>query len=141
MLAKPDWPADTRDAFEAWWHAYPRRVAKKAAYVAFERVRRAGEVPFECLMSAVGVYARAMVGKDMKYVAHPTTWLNQGRWDDDSAALVGGTVQPTAAMQRAGMVVIHRFSPQGDAWERVRVIPWGRGGTWMVESEFPPGVK
>ena len=87
MLMKPHWPTD---AFEQWWSIYPRRVAKKFALKCFERLRSSGEVPFEVLMSATHNYACSVAGKDMQYVCHPATWLNQGRWDDDPQALITG---------------------------------------------------
>lgn len=138
MLAKSDWPTDSGERF---WESYPRRIAKKAAMVALERVRKSGEVPFEILISAVGVYARSVVGKDMQYVKHPTTWLNQGCWDDAPEALLKGAVQPSAMTLRPGVVLIRRGSPQARAWEahRGRSIPWGREGVWQMESEWPPG--
>lgn len=138
MLAKSEWP---RDCGELFWEQYPRRIGKKDAMKALEVVRKSGEVPFEVLLSAVAVYARSVVGKDMKFVAYPASWIRAGRWDDDPAALLHGAVQPTAMTLRPGVVMIKRFSPQAQAWEayRGRSIPWGREGVWCVDSEWPPG--
>jgi hypothetical protein len=86
MRGNKDWP---ENAFEVFWLQYPRRVAKKAARSAFERVRKSGEVDFDTLVAGVRNYAAAVAGKDMQYVAHPATWLNQGRWDDEPAAIAG----------------------------------------------------
>jgi hypothetical protein len=74
------------DFVDQFWRAYPRRVAKKAAVAALDRVRRSDEVDFPRLLDAVRQYARSVAGKDMQYVAHPATWLNQGRWDDEYPA-------------------------------------------------------
>jgi|SRR5215831_18374610 len=74
------WPADFAERF---WAAYPRRVAKKAAMRALDRVRRLGEVEFPALLEAVALYAESVAGKDLQFVAHASTWLNQGRWEDD----------------------------------------------------------
>jgi hypothetical protein len=93
MLAPPKWPADYGEQF---WEAYPRRVAKKAAMKALDNVRKSGEVPFEVLLSAVLTYARAVAGKDVQYVAHPATWLNAGRWDDDPTAIAGAAKRSVA---------------------------------------------
>jgi hypothetical protein len=137
MLMKPQWPSD---AFEQWWQHYPRRVAKKFAHRVFERLRSSGEVPFEVLLSATQNYARSMVGKDMKYVAHPATWLNAGRWDDDENALLDVKVSAPAMPMANGKVLIRRGSPQALAWEkhRGRSFPWGQSGVWAVDSEYPP---
>jgi hypothetical protein len=74
------WPPDYQSKF---WAAYPRRVAKKAAMTALERVRRSGEVTFTALLAAVERYAASVAMKDIQFVAHATTWINQGRWEDD----------------------------------------------------------
>jgi hypothetical protein len=150
MLAKSDWP---EDAGERFWETYPRRIAKKAALFALQRVQRSGEVPFEVLISAVAVYARSVVGKDMKYVAHPATWINAGRWDDDPDALLNGRVQ-ASAMTAAGRpeVFIEVGTDSYRAWAAVKSIGTGRRwnlqtdtmvegrlrrGWWFV-SEWPP---
>jgi hypothetical protein len=141
MLARPQWP---RDAFEQWWAAYPRRVAKKHAFKCFERLRKSDELPFEVLMSATAYFARTCVGREMKYIPHPATWLNAGRYDDDPEALLGNSRVVAVASVDPPMVIIRRFSPQADAWERHRrrlgqpPIPWGRSSEWTVQTEWPP---
>lgn len=137
MLARSDWP---QDYAEQYWDAYPRKVSKKFALKCLDRIRRSGEVPFEVLLSAVKVYARSVVGKDMKYVAHPASWLNAGRWDDDPDALLDCKVQPQAMPLRNGQVMIRRFSPQAKAWaaHRGQDFPWGPSGVWAVDAEWPP---
>lgn len=74
------WPEDW---FAQFWSAYPRRVAKKDAFRALDRVRKAGEVEFKQLIVAVGNFARSVSGKDRQYIPYPATWINGGRWDDE----------------------------------------------------------
>jgi len=70
--------------FEVFWAAYPRKEGKLAAAKAFERAVKLVEHPHptEALAEAAQAFAKACVGKDPQYIAHPTTWLNQGRWAD-----------------------------------------------------------
>jgi len=75
-----DWPPNYSEIF---WRLYPRRVAKKPAMKALARVRKSGDVTFTALLEAVAVYAESVFGTDIQFIAHPSTWLNQGRWDDD----------------------------------------------------------
>jgi len=140
MLMKPNYPID---AFEQFWSVYPRKASKKYALKIFERVRSSGEIPFEILMSAVKNYARSMVGKDMQYVKHPSTWLAQGCWDDAPEALLDVKVSAPVMQCADGKVLIRRGSPQALAWERYRrrSIPWGQSGVWAVDSEWPPEDK
>lgn len=77
------WPEDW---FAQFWSAYPRRVAKKSAWKALERVHRNQEVEFEVLIAAVKNFARSVAGNDPQYIPHPATWVNQGRWDDELPA-------------------------------------------------------
>jgi len=35
-------------------------------------------------------YAEARAGQDPQYTAHPATWLNAGRWDDEIQATTPG---------------------------------------------------
>jgi hypothetical protein len=137
MLARTEWPKDYAGIF---WQHYPRKVSKKFALKCLERVRKSNEVPFEVLLSAVKNYARSVVGKEMKYVAHPATWLNSGRWDDDPMALLDVRVAAPALHTANEKVLIKRGSPQALAWEkhRGRSFPWGHSGDWGVDSEWPP---
>ena len=70
--------------FDRFWQAYPRKVGKQAARKAFERV----VVPVERLLSAL----EAQRGdpqwqrENGRYIPHPVTWLNQGRWEDEASA-------------------------------------------------------
>jgi hypothetical protein len=79
-----DWPAEYANQF---WRAYPRRVAKKPAMEALERLRRSGDVTFTALLAAVERYAESVRGTDPKYVCHASTWLNQERWTDETEHL------------------------------------------------------
>jgi hypothetical protein len=69
--------------FEAFWQACPRRIGKLAAQREYGRARRAlGAGAPLVLLRAMKAYAASVSGKDERYVAHPRTWLSQGRWDD-----------------------------------------------------------
>lgn len=64
--------------FEQFWQAYPRKVGKRAAELAFARALR--RTTFEHIMDAL---RHAQWSSDPQYIPHPTTWLNQGRYDDE----------------------------------------------------------
>ncbi len=71
-------------AFELFWAAYPRRIAKKAAFKAFEKAIREGAT-IEIILPAIEKYKAWLSSSDgwRPEPAHPQTWLNQGRWDDE----------------------------------------------------------
>jgi hypothetical protein len=71
-------------AFLAWWDTYPRKVGKLAAFRAWERAlgKVGGATPHQALQTACSAFAAASSGGDPQFLPHPSTWLNQGRWDD-----------------------------------------------------------
>ena len=69
--------------FDEFWNAYPRKIAKKEAGKKFAKAVKDGTDP-NTIIAGAKTYAASVVGKEQKYVAHPTTWLNQGRWEDEA---------------------------------------------------------
>jgi len=70
----------TYNEFEIFWNVYPRKVAKKAAEVAFAKAIK--HTPFALILSGAGRYAKDP-NRVEAYTAHPATWLNAHRWLDD----------------------------------------------------------
>lgn len=70
------------EGFEAFWTAYPRKVGKQAAAKAYAKATKT--VSPERITQGALRYATycAEVGRDPEHIAHPTTWLHAGRWDD-----------------------------------------------------------
>ncbi|MDE2106835.1 MAG: hypothetical protein KGL39_56995 [Patescibacteria group bacterium] len=69
--------------FENLWSAYPRKDGSKSkAFEIYLRALRDG-VTHETITGKVSEYARSVFGKEQKYVAHFTTWLNGRRWEAD----------------------------------------------------------
>jgi hypothetical protein len=78
--AKP--PADD-GAFELFWNAYPRHVAKggaRKAYAAALKKASAADI-----LAGAQRYATDRASQDPKYTRYPTTWLNQECWTDEPA--------------------------------------------------------
>jgi hypothetical protein len=71
------------DDFAAFWAAYPRRVGKDAARKAFDR--RRADVTLEAVLAALVLQkcSQQWQRDGGRYVPHPATWLNQGRWQDE----------------------------------------------------------
>lgn len=64
--------------FEAFWLAYPKKVGKEAARKAWAFAM--GVTTPERVEAAVRAYKWP---EDPRFIPHPSTWLNQGRWDDE----------------------------------------------------------
>lgn len=79
--------------FESFWSVVPRKVGRREAETAFEkaaariagRVGPGGENPDAFLVERMTVFAKSAQGRSGQFCPHPSTWLNQGRYDDDPA--------------------------------------------------------
>jgi len=67
-------------SFDEFWKRYPRKRAKGAARKAFERIRWTPET-WEKLLKALEWQAREWT--DPQFIPHPSTYLNQERWEDE----------------------------------------------------------
>lgn len=73
--------------FDTFWALVPRRVGKKAAGRAWRAVERRGESAeaIEGMRAYAAAFAQS--GTELKYVPHPSTWLNRRGWEDDLEAV------------------------------------------------------
>lgn len=94
-----------QDHFEEFWKLYPRKVGKPLARAKWNAITGNGlktrtldkdsgtyvEIelhasPAEIIAGAKAYREQQFVGfklkDDGKFIAHPATWLNQGRWED-----------------------------------------------------------
>jgi hypothetical protein len=73
-------------AFAEFWNAYPRKVGKRAAWKAYLAAAGRGTDPAKIAKAALR-YAEQRAGQPDKFTAHPATWLNQGRYDDEDTTM------------------------------------------------------
>lgn len=69
-------------AFAEFWVCYPRKKGKQQALRAWEKAIKTGVEP-AAIIEGAKRYALERDGEDPQYTAHPATWLNAGRWDDE----------------------------------------------------------
>lgn len=67
--------------FDRFYQMYPRKVGKGAAKKAFFLALKKSSA--QKIIDAALEYNKACAGKDKKFIPHPSTWLNQERWDDE----------------------------------------------------------
>ena len=79
---KPE--ADYANDFDEWYAGYPLKVSKKAARRAYEKARKEGTTREE-LLEGLERSKRSWEnsGTEKRYIPHPSTWLNKGKWDDE----------------------------------------------------------
>ena len=69
-------------AFDAFWSAYPKKVGKGAAEKSFSKLSTA---LLPQMLSAIDAQKKSDQWKkdNGQFIPNPTTWLNQGRWEDE----------------------------------------------------------
>jgi hypothetical protein len=95
--------APDEHAFAEFWSAYPRKVAKGAARKAWGKAIKDGANPADIVLGARR-YATdpRRSDSDIRYTAHPATWLNQERWaDEDAPPPVSQALMPGDRRQQA----------------------------------------
>lgn len=70
---------DTQGGFGAFWQAYPRKQGKGAAEAAWKKIKQTDELKDLILKAVV---SQSKQWHDPKFIPHPSTWLNQRRWED-----------------------------------------------------------
>lgn len=70
--------------FTEFWAAYPKKVGKQAARNSWKRVKPDAKL-HERIMQAVAAAKKSEQWnrEGGRFVPNPSTWLNQGRWDDE----------------------------------------------------------
>lgn len=81
--------------FDRFWSEYPRRIAKLAAMKAYEKARKLATA--EQILDGVRAY-RANKPAWQQW-AHPASWLNAGRWEDDYGPMTPAT--PMVAFEQS----------------------------------------
>lgn len=71
--------------FDLFWSVYPRKVAKLDAIKAYGKARMLASA--EDILIGVERY-RAHLPEEMRFIAHPASWLRAGRWLDEYDAPV-----------------------------------------------------
>ncbi len=70
--------------FDVFWKSYPLRIGRLAAMKAYKKAREMATA--EVILAGVTRYVQ---NKPLwQSWAHPASWLNQGRWMDESDRLV-----------------------------------------------------
>jgi hypothetical protein len=71
------------ELFELFWQAYPKKVGKGYAKKLFDKLKPSDEL-VEQMIRAIEAQKQSIDWKrdGGQYIPHPSTWLNQGRWED-----------------------------------------------------------
>ena len=102
-----------------FWPAYPKKVGKDAALKAFEK-RDPDSMLVELMLKAIEAQSKLKQWTDEggKYIPNPATWLNEGRWKDETKPValkksdwwsVGGFACEDEARNVCSPSTVHQF--------------------------------
>lgn len=124
-------------AFDEFWEAYPKKVAKKAAHEKYDRIIQKKIATHEQIMAGLDLYKRTK--EDWRDWLHPTTWLHGQRWDDEPAKPNASSnkhrVKPTPQYlrtKRERVKVTPEEKAKREARERYHAWLKGQGIDWRV---------
>jgi hypothetical protein len=80
------------EAFEKFWAAYPRKIAKKNAYREWNRCK----VDLPTALKAIEQQRAKGLFKEEKFIPYPERWIKNGRWEECETA-------PQPASKPAGL--------------------------------------
>jgi len=66
--------------FEIFWKLYPRKVGKPKAFSSFKKAVKSNES--QLIIDSLKNHLTIWSGQEIEYIPHPTTWLNQERYND-----------------------------------------------------------
>lgn len=72
------------DGFVEFYSAYPRKVSKQAALKAWKALKPDTDLARVILADVQRRCEGEWSGKDKQYIPHPSTYLNQRRWEDET---------------------------------------------------------
>jgi hypothetical protein len=89
-------PSLIEERFDQWWAAYPRKVGKGNAKKIFLKIAP-DKTLFEKMMTTLekAKHCEQWTKEHGQYIPHPSTWLGQGRWDDEYGAAEGAAHDDT----------------------------------------------
>lgn len=100
------------EAFDRFWQAYPKKVGKGDARKAFDKALAGKGAQLRSfldrMIAAVEQQKQSAqwTREDGQYIPNPSTWLNQGRWEDELPSTVHGIQKhgaPMSPMMRAAV--------------------------------------
>ena len=91
--------------FGQFWSAYPKKMAKDAAYRAFAK-RKPSEALLATMLTAIErqKHSQQWLEDHGRYIPHPATWLNQARWEDAEDAQPESPEESLERLKRKGML-------------------------------------
>jgi len=76
--------------FVSFWEKYPRKIGKGSAFKSYKNIKEP-RPSLQIILNAIEAQNKTDQWKDKQFIPHPTSWINQRRWEDELEP-VNGTV-------------------------------------------------
>lgn len=109
---------DVPAEFTRFWAVYPRKVSKQTALKAWRALKPDAGLVDAIVADVTRRLETEWRGKDMQYIPHPSTYLNQRRWEDETgvAAVAGRTEPDTVVLTDEESRLIDEIYANGGGW-------------------------
>jgi hypothetical protein len=74
------------EGFSEFWLPYPRKVDKKGAHAAWKKLNPDEPLRRRIIAAVLASREGQWKGVDVRYIPHPTTYINRRRWEDELSA-------------------------------------------------------
>lgn len=89
-----------KKSFDEFWETYPRKAGKQKARTKFEAALKRASAQ-QILDGVHRLAGDPNLPTEKRFIPHPSTWLEQGRWDDEPLPpRFSSTSQPETTMSR-----------------------------------------
>lgn len=97
------------EGFDVFWKAYPRKVGKGAAEKSWLRLKPTEELR-TVILKAIEIHksSNGWTKDNGDYIPHPSTWLNQRRWEDEVEG-IKDLVEKRKEIDRRGDKIIEEY--------------------------------
>ena len=100
--------------FEDFWQKYPKKIARRYAEKCFGRLSTAEQIAAVDGLDKYLKYWKTK-GTDSEYIMHASTFINQGRWEDE---LDLAEKSPSKTKHELFMEKLHTICETGEQIER-----------------------
>lgn len=134
-----------KKGFDEFYDAFPQKMGKQSAEKAYNRALKTKGVTHAILLDGARRFAKAHAAArtEKRFIAHPTTWLNGGRWEDDLSGITArsNSPQPAAnargsqfgALMAAASELMQESGP-GESMGQAGLPEWGLGSPFGLQS-------
>lgn len=121
-----------REQAEAIYEAYPKKVGKPKAITSI--LSALEQFDFDLILSRTALYAKSRAGEDPQYTAHPSTWFNQHRFNDDPSTWKSS--KPNGHDRNAGTLNANRGDEASRHQKRIQDARIAETERMRVEAEL-----